>query len=1588
MADALTLNAPVNLDLRKATAQWKRFEATFARTGRNSPLGRITGDVRDFDKSLGAATNRVVAFGAAAAVFNTVQRTFTSFIAATVNVEQQLAKINVNLGESTDGLKQFSAQLFTVARQTGQTLEDAGKAAEELARQGLGAEETIKRLKDALILSRIAGINSAEAVDTLTAAINSFNKEALTSTEIVAKFAAVDTSFAVSSKDLAEAISRTGSTAQEAGIKIDELNALVASLQQTTSRGGATIGNALKTIFTRLTAAPETISALESIGVAIRDSSGNVRSAIDILKEYAVARDKLSESERNATDRAISGTQQINILKSAVADLSKEYSIYSRALNVSEQATDQAIRKNEELNKTIASLFNSAQVSVQQFFASLGSQDVNPILKGILGAFENIRSFFSGDSGSELGKSLGDGILKGLSNVLTGPGIFLLGRALANVFGKVTQTIGGDLRGILGLNSASQQRAIIQERINGLIRQATSAEQAQLATATSLLAQKKAILAISERIALSERVGTPLQNAFLSTTALGSTRIQKGLKPNFADSGINAAIKREKAAGVPTNQIYVDRDPRVANFANPLGLLVANKRDEPLGGFQGVNRVLAQGDNPKTAGMAPNFARKKTLLTQAEIVGKRFGIGDPRYDESIAAKVQAAKAVSSLDAALNRSETVNTILEQKAKKTSELLALVNKGFEGLSKQLQRAQGKSGYDQPIGPSFESFVASKIINSGSSAASPAAFAAYEAQRNASGGFDTQNNLIRAREFARQKAANAKPFGPAFPISPELQKRLQDADLARKGIQATTEFSSPIGPPDQVTFAREKILRQAELRGRLEALKKQKQLRDAQEAQARFEASQMRRQQEAARLQALKERREKRLNTTTLATAFAAPFAAGFIPEGRGGTGGGVFGGAASGALQGAGVGALLGPKGIVAGAAVGAFVGAVSKAKKSLEEFAAEFDAINTNNQKRVDSVTQITQAQSELTEALKSGASSNVIDRLTKNLNRLTESLDLDLSKKIKDAGGNLEKLGQIIDNLSDESQKTRGRTESAEILLTSLRSGRLGGFLGLSNTDVKKTDIDKFSRALTPEISKQIDRRFLFGIRNRIGDGSNLERGGNFNTEIISTNDIQKLNSQLELLKTIFPELADEAEVTVSNVKNVVNLLLEGSINSDKLRKIQESSQKETAARNTRIRLQSIPGNQNAFASGLFGIQRQGVNERAGINLSARSQLLGLTRTSSSLSDITAQADIDALRLSEKTTLSQISQDFIEELKKRAQGLELKPDLERQIGSTTDFNKLLELFSSNELAVSAQDLDDINRRKIAAETELAAKTNESIKTRLSAAQAEKTVAEAQRRANAFRGASLAGSEALNALGANLRRGIGSKTPALAAQQRLLIRQSDEELSGLDLPETDAQKRQRIINDAKSRLDAARKYAAGFLSSRTGGRYETGLGVSVNALSSGLRNLQGGQFDDATKRTAARLSSGIAQLEEDVKDPENLLKKLPNIKQSFDELTKLNSDQANLLSQTNDLYLKVSKMLSESNREIIASINGEIKLTSTTLSPETLKSLQDSLISSIQPIMEKRLKEIESKRDGKPLPPSQLSYSPNPLYTPR
>jgi len=534
------------------------------------PLGRINGQLGEFEKSLDASNARVLAFGASAGAILAVRKALTATVKAAIEVEKSLQDINVILQATSSNLKKFGSDLFQIASQTGQSFQVAAEAAAELARQGLGTEETLKRTRDALILARLSGMGAAEAVNSLTAAINTFNKAGLDSTSIINKLANVDAAFAVSSDDLAKALGRVGSSAQGAGVSLDQLLAIVTTVQQKTARGGAVIGNSFKTIFTRIQR-PRVIQELENLGIAVRDVEGEVLPAIKVLSNLARQFDNLSSSQRSQISELVGGVFQVNILKAAMSDLSKETGVYSRALDISLGSSDQAIRRNEELNKTLSAQFQRTVNTFKEGAAELGQLTFAPSLERLFGVVEGFEKLGQTDGG-KIGGAIAKSIFEGIGQFISGPGLLIIGFTLFKTFSQLGKFAADAFKTLTGLNKNFQTQLNLQKQIFNVLEEnpdllnkiksgAISVEDAHKEIYSQI---SKNTDALEEQLRMSQKLAQGLSGSgvgFDSEFGAFSGRKRPkfgaaaGYAPNFADE-----VAGMMASGYSGSQI---RNPKI-----------------------------------------------------------------------------------------------------------------------------------------------------------------------------------------------------------------------------------------------------------------------------------------------------------------------------------------------------------------------------------------------------------------------------------------------------------------------------------------------------------------------------------------------------------------------------------------------------------------------------------------------------------------------------------------------------------------------------------------------------------------------------------------------------------------------------------------------------------------------------------------------------------------------------------------------------------------------------------------------------------------------------------------------------------------
>jgi TP901 family phage tail tape measure protein len=514
------------------------------------PLGRINASANEFTKSLEASNARVIAFGASVGIINGISDAFKGLVAETIKFEKTLTDINVVLNASAQSLERFGRGLFDVAKNTAQSFNVSAEAALEFSRQGLTMEEVLSRTNDALTLTRLTGLKAAEAVSGLTAAVNAFGGAGLTTTDIIDKLAAVDVKFAVSSEDLINALERTGAVAIDAGVEIDSLIGLVTALQQTTARGGAVIGNGLKTIFTRIQR-PESIRQLEEMGLAVRDLSGAILPADRLMLGMAKSFDKLTQSQQSNIVQFSAGIFQANVFRAALRDLAKEQSIQAQATEIAGNASGDAAKKNEILNQTMSAMASQTATSLQELAETIGKLTLTPEIGGLLSflqdGIEGIQNMLGG--GEEKGNDFAIGLVRGIGNVLTGPAAVAFGAIFIKLFVNISKFASTSLKDVLGIVSEKDKIKQMEESITKALSENLKIQEGLNNLEGDRKAQEQFILgiiekqnqAMAEQAQLASRLARPL--------------VQAGVNPDFsqsrktASSGVVPESAREEVKG-------------------------------------------------------------------------------------------------------------------------------------------------------------------------------------------------------------------------------------------------------------------------------------------------------------------------------------------------------------------------------------------------------------------------------------------------------------------------------------------------------------------------------------------------------------------------------------------------------------------------------------------------------------------------------------------------------------------------------------------------------------------------------------------------------------------------------------------------------------------------------------------------------------------------------------------------------------------------------------------------------------------------------------------------------------------------------
>ena len=311
-------------------------------------------------ESMGQTMANTVKWGIASSVMNTFTNSVQQAFQYVKSLDSALTDIRIVTGDSTQEMAKFAEQANQAAQSLGRSTMDYSKAALTFYQQGLGEQDVQTRTQATLKAQNITGAGD-EMADYLTAVWNGYKVANEEAELYVDKLAAVADSSASNMSQLAIAMSKVASSANSLGVPVDSLNAQIATIVATTRQAPESVGNALKTIYSRIndisTGAQDAQISLGNyskkmldVGVSVLDANGNLRDTGQVIEQIGGKWESLSREQQIYLARTMAGQRQYNNLIA----LFDNWSNYTDLVNVSLDSQGTLMEKNSRYMDSLA----------------------------------------------------------------------------------------------------------------------------------------------------------------------------------------------------------------------------------------------------------------------------------------------------------------------------------------------------------------------------------------------------------------------------------------------------------------------------------------------------------------------------------------------------------------------------------------------------------------------------------------------------------------------------------------------------------------------------------------------------------------------------------------------------------------------------------------------------------------------------------------------------------------------------------------------------------------------------------------------------------------------------------------------------------------------------------------------------------------------------------------------------------------------------------------------------------------------------------------------------------------------------------
>ena len=278
-------------------------------------LPETTRRTADFTKAIAQNSLEFLKWTAAVSIVYTPLLKLQELVKVSIENQSQLANVMVTMNAAQEDTNKIFGSAASVANATGESITGVLEGYNQAYRATGDIQSVTERyakanviLKDSITLAKLAEIDQASATDILVASLRQTNTPIDEGVTLLDKWVAVSKVANVDVNTLATSFAIVAEAADNAGLSIDELNGLIATVAASGITSAKETGNAVRAIITGVTN-NDAVKQLEKFGIAVQNSQGQARTFKEIMTDIrsGIAGGAISPDQLNSLARAIGG---------------------------------------------------------------------------------------------------------------------------------------------------------------------------------------------------------------------------------------------------------------------------------------------------------------------------------------------------------------------------------------------------------------------------------------------------------------------------------------------------------------------------------------------------------------------------------------------------------------------------------------------------------------------------------------------------------------------------------------------------------------------------------------------------------------------------------------------------------------------------------------------------------------------------------------------------------------------------------------------------------------------------------------------------------------------------------------------------------------------------------------------------------------------------------------------------------------------------------------------------------------------------------------------------------------------------------